>query len=124
MPENPISIELQQFIAQHVHSVEQVEILCLLSEHPQQFFLVSEVFQKIQSSEKSVLDRLNRFAVEKLLTVDPGGGFRWSSNYQRLGTDLATVYRQRRLSIIELIYQRPTGPIHDFAEAFRLKKKD
>jgi hypothetical protein len=121
--ESPITAELQQFIAQHVHSLEQLEILCLLSDYPQESFKPEAVFRSIQSSEKSIADRLTIFANGGVLNVSPDG-YRLASRYQGLVTGLAKAYRERRVSVIEIIYRPPTTPIHDFAEAFRLKRKE
>lgn len=123
VPADPISVEMQHFIAQHVQSVEQLEIFCLLSDTPQKSWSVADVFRKIQSSEKSVSECLKKFAGEKLLIAESGGMYRLSPENESLAKELATAYRQRRVTIIELIYKTSATPIQDFAEAFRLKRK-
>lgn len=37
---------------------------------------------------------------------------------------LAELYPTYRVAIVALIYARPTGPIRDFADAFRLRRED
>ncbi|MCA1846112.1 MAG: hypothetical protein LC792_23560, partial [Actinobacteria bacterium] len=37
---------------------------------------------------------------------------------------LAELYPAYRLAVVSLIYARPTGPVRDLSDAFRLRKKD
>jgi hypothetical protein len=120
---NPIPHQLQQFIAEHVDSLEHMEILCLLSGRPEKSWQVAEVFREVQSSEKSVADCLRKFANRKLV-IEANGAYRLSPEKHALVSELAASYRERRVTIIELIYKPPTAPIEDFAEAFRLKRKE
>lgn len=122
--EDSISNGLQQFIAQYVHSVEQLEILCLLGNHSQESFGANSIFQKIQTNEASISERLKKFVSERLLRVEGDGGYRLSPEYHALVTELAKAYRERHVTVIELIYKKPTTSVKDFAEAFRFKKKE
>lgn len=124
-PARPISLELRRFIAEHIRSVEQLEVLILLADQTTRLWTVSEVLRRIQSSEKSVSDCLEYFRNAGLLTVTSVGAYSFSPSDSSLGAlvqALAKTYRERRVSVIECIYKRST-PIQDFADAFRLRKE-
>jgi hypothetical protein len=43
--------------------------------------------------------------------------------WEQLTRDLAAVYKERRLTIIDLIYAGPAEKFQSFADAFRLRKE-
>jgi hypothetical protein len=123
---NSISRELSRFIAQYIHSVEQLEILCLVSSNVDKSWTAGEVLHEIQSAEQSVSSCLTAFKNEGLLKVTPEGAFRFSAGSPGLVDlvkDLARTYRERHVTIIEMIYAKPSDPLQDVAEAFRFKKE-
>jgi hypothetical protein len=126
MAAESLSPEIVKFIKGYIHSVEELEILCVFSEEQTRCWSVPQVFQRIQSSEKSIASRLEIFKNEGLLVTESEGTYRLSSNDPNLVQTLKaviTAYRDRRVSVIECIYKPPSGPIQDFADAFKLRKK-
>ncbi len=124
VPENAIPPDLLEFIARHIESVEQLEILCLLAENPSRGWLVQEVLRCVQSTEKSVEQCLQAFAACELAVKNVEGAFRFSSTTSQLtnaATKLVRAYRERRVAIIEMIYKGRDGAQH-LAEAVRLRK--
>jgi len=102
-----------------------MEILRLLAEDTDRDWTASEVFKTIQSSRTSVTGNLEYFARERILRANPDGTYRFvpeSAEIHRLAAELLQAYRERRVAVIEAIYQAPLAPIRDFAEAFRLRK--
>ncbi len=125
MGENSITLELRRFIANHIQSVEQLEVLCVLFADPNRSFSISEVLHRVQSSEKSVADCLDAFRAAGFLAVEPGGKYRFApanEPVKDLVGKLIQTYRERRVSVIECIYARASDTIQDFADAFRLRK--
>jgi hypothetical protein len=117
--------ELPQFIARHIGSVEQLEILCLLWGTPQKAWSVREVFRVIQSSEASVADHLARFLKEGFVVANSDGRFRYHPTRPELEdcvAELVKTYQERRVAVVEMIYQRRPETLHDFANAFKLRK--
>ena len=105
--------------------MEQVEILSAFSAHPGKVFTVHEVYRHIQSSEKSVTDCLQDFCKNELLVAE-AGGYRLAPKTPELAkavTELTVAYRERRVTVIQLIYAKPTDTIQDFADAFRFRKE-
>jgi hypothetical protein len=111
---HPIPFELRQFIRANVNSIEQLEVLILLSDNPSRVWSASEVFRHVQSSEKSVLDCLEGFRVTGLASRTPDGLFCFSSHDAELAKTasvLARVYRERRISVIVCIYENQRDSI-------------
>jgi len=126
MSSSPLPGELKTFLATHIHSIEQLEILCLFVESPGKEWHEEEVYRKIQSTRESVSANLQSLADSRLLLRPGGGGCRLSaedSELSRLAAELVKTYRSRHVSVIEAIYQRPLDPIQTFSDAFQLRKK-
>ena len=120
-----LSPELQKLIRQHIQSVEQLEILCALIEDPARSWAEGAVYHRIQSSLDSVSRNLRQFANQGFLAHDPSSGYRFSPQtpeLQAFSAELLKAYRERRVSVIEAIYQAPFDPIRQFADAFNLRK--
>jgi hypothetical protein len=123
--EDALSAEVQQFISRFIQSVEHLEILLMLNSNREKSFSVHDVFRQIQSSEKSVSEGLSFFAQEGLV-ITRDGMHRLTSDAEalRLVTELGKAYRERRVTVIGLIYTRPSDRIQSFAAAFIFRKKE
>lgn len=116
---------MQQVIARYVHSVEQLEILCLFVEEPERTWSEAEVFRRIQSSRESVSRHLGFFATDLFLAGDSSAGYHFSPRTPELtrqAAELVKTYREKRVAIVEAIYKAPLDPIRDFADAFKIRK--
>jgi DNA-binding MarR family transcriptional regulator len=101
------SSDLLQFIEQHIQSVEQLEILCLLSENSSRVWSVDEVLRHIQSTQKSVAQCLEKFFQAGLVSRS-NGLYQFSRDENSLTTSalkLVAAYRARRVATIEAIYR-------------------
>ena len=120
---------LRTFLDVHFDSVEQIEVLLLLSQHPDRFWTASEVDNELRSSPTVLLRRLNSLhkigALERAADATPR--FRFNPNsteIQEQIQELLDHYRLRRSAIIELIYSRPRRALQSFVDAFKLSNKE
>jgi hypothetical protein len=127
MTEGLISEEVRAFIAEHIQSVEQLEVLLLLHADPTKEWSAEAVSQEIRSDPVSVAHRLTDLYSRGLLTVKEG--FRLLYRYsphtkqmERTVTALAQAYTLHRIKVIDLIYSGPRNKLLLFADAFKLKK--
>jgi hypothetical protein len=114
-----------RFIDRHIESVEQLEILLLLAQETRDWSF-TEIFKMIQSSEISIMQRLQQLIAAGLI-VTREGQFRFEPSEDSSRDtvhELAELYRLRRVRIIEAIYNRKTDAVQSFADAFRFKKKE
>lgn len=127
MANNPLTNELQQFMARYIHSVEQLEILRYLSENQDRSWPESEVFKIIQSSHASVTANLRHFVDEGILVQDSQETYRFapsSPELARMALELVESYRIRRVTVVEALYLMPPDAVRQFADAFRLRKNE
>ena len=126
MPDQPLTNRLLNFFTDHVQSIERLEILCILAENPAKSWSVNEVFRHVQSTEKSVGDCLQHFAIHNLAAIDSNNCFQFpsrTSEETKAAVDLVRTYRERRVAVIEAIYAKRADGIQGFADAFRPRKK-
>jgi hypothetical protein len=126
---NTLPIEVQQFILNHIDSVEQLEVLLLLSSSPARAWSVDEVNAQIKSSHDSVSERLQLLASRGLVTVQsqPKPLYQFQSIDPQLTaavTALAANYKEKRLKVLECLFSKPNATLRIFADSFKIRKDD
>lgn len=128
MTDDELPNEVRQLIADHITSVEQLEILLLLREHEGEDWSVRRVSDELRSSEASVGERLNALRESGLVREserhsDVAFGYAPRTARLRRATDLlADAYSQRRYTVIDLIFSKPIDKLRVYADAFRFRK--
>jgi hypothetical protein len=126
MAEASLPQDVQQFISQHIRSVEQLEVLCVLAEERGKSCSAQEIFRRIQSTEKSVIHCLDYFVTHRIALKDSHGAFQFAppvSEPRNCADKLVDLYRKRRVAVIEAIYSKPAGPIQHLPDSLRLRKE-
>jgi hypothetical protein len=125
--ESGFSEELDKFIAAEIQSVEQLEILFLLSGNPHKWWTARAVYEVVKSSLASVQDRLTEMVERGLLKEESGK----DKTYQfaprdegiwKVVSELRDAYKERSVKVVQAIYSKPPDPVEEFARAFRLRK--
>jgi hypothetical protein len=122
LPEN-----IQRFISSYISSVEQLEVLLLLSDSPDRFWSTKDVFQAIQSNESSITERLHGLALNGFLELESAATrrYRFNPSSKELAQNVAELkqtYAVRRVKVIGAIFAKPPDRIRSFADAFKLRK--
>ena len=125
--ERPFSDELEKFIAVEINSLEQLEILLLLSGNPHRSWTVNGVYEVIKSSPQSVKDRLNEMAERGVLRKEVEGEVRYqfaptNDALWKITSELRDAYKERSVKVVQAIYSKPPDAVQEFARAFRLRK--
>jgi hypothetical protein len=117
-----ISDQLSRFIAAHIVSIEQLEILLLLREHRGRAFSQEELNQVMKSSETSVRSRLADLQRRRLVARE-GTRFRYqpAPELEPVLAELASAYAERRYTVIDLIFGRSNDKLRVFADAFKVR---
>jgi hypothetical protein len=125
-----ISEPVQRFVAAHISSIELLEVLLLLRRTASRDWTAAEVAREIGSSVMSIQDRLGILAAQGFLAARESGDelrYRYAPSSEesaRIIDDLARAYKERRLRVIGLIYEKPPpSDIQSFSDAFRIKSK-
>ncbi len=119
---------MRRLIADHIDSVEQLEILLLLQQHPERSWSAESVARELRISPLSAGDRLKDMARAAILSKVQGteGEYRYAPDAQmgEAVSGLAAAYTERRVTVINLIFSKPVDKIRTFADAFRLRRGD
>jgi hypothetical protein len=119
--------DVRQFIADHIDSVLQLEILLLLLNHPQKDFAVSDIATELRVDVGFVREQLDNLCTRGMLscTSDANKLYRYAPRSPEMHNSiegLRTAYADRRVSVISLIFAKPVDKLRSFADAFRLRK--
>ncbi|HVX42185.1 MAG TPA: hypothetical protein VHB25_21670 [Gemmatimonadaceae bacterium] len=128
MASQGISESLRAFIREHIQSVEQMEVLLLLySTTPKEWSAV-RVARELRIDAMSASRRLADFAERGLISARAGDEalLYWyegsSPNNDRAIAELDRANRERRTTLIGVIFSTPSDDVRAFADAFRLRR--
>lgn len=127
MSESGFSKELEQFIAAEIQSLEQLEILLLLSGNPHRWWSANSVYEVVKSSPSSVEDRLNELTARGLLKHEnqQERSYQFAPNSDHLWhlvSQLRDAYKERPVKIVQAIYSKPRDGVQEFANAFKFRR--
>lgn len=127
MPAEDASAEARRFVAEHISSVAQLEMLLLLRTNPSESWTASQMAREMRMDAAWAEARLKELHARGLLERSEQGdpAYRYqprTPELERAVTAVSRAYLLQRVSIIELIYSKPSDSIRVFADAFRLKK--
>lgn len=121
----PISEDLRRFIAQHIHSVLQLEILLLLRATKTEWTPAS-LAEELRITEQSAEFRLKDLQLRGLVSNGSAAeSYRYDSQVgaEPLVEELAQCYADAKYTVINLIFSEPGDSARSLAEAFRFRKK-
>ena len=129
MNESGFSDELDRFIAAEIQSLEQLEILLLLSGNPHKWWTAKGVYDVVKSSLPSVEGRLRDMTERQMLRreVDSDSRFQFAPADEaiwRIVSELREAYKERSVKVVQAIYSKTPTPdgVQEFARAFRVRK--
>lgn len=118
----------KSFIERHLHSIEQLEVLLQLARELGVGLTAADICKTLKTNETSVGARLEdlharglavaQYHHDKVKYVLPD-----SASLRASVEQVARYYSSHRVTIIELIFSRPTEAVRSFADAFRFQKK-
>jgi hypothetical protein len=119
--------EVRRLIAEHIVSVEQLEVLLLLREGGSQREWTAEaVSEHIRSSPGSASHRLADLHRRGFLARSEGDPprFRYAPDDRsaRAVDSLARSYNESKYTVIELIFSKPIENLRVYSNAFRFRK--
>jgi hypothetical protein len=129
MSTQAIPDEVRALIEQHISSVAQLEVLLLFFRTSPRTWDAAEVARELRIDAGSAGGLVTDLSARGFLGPDQAapGRHRYAPSSPSLSSAvpaLETCYRERRVAVITQIFAKPPEPLRQFAEAFRLKKKD
>ena len=126
MSEGELPKDVRELVIGHIDSVVQAEILLLLQANPAQAFSAEQVGQVLRIDANGAEAQLAHLQSHGMLRAGPDGrGYVYGPQSVELGdavAGLARAYADRRVTVIALIYSKPTDQLRSFADAFRIRK--
>lgn len=126
---NPEGIppDVISFIADHIESVVQLEVLLLLQATPATEYAAVELAKKLAIDPVWAEGQLTNLCNRGLLTSTPPPNslYRYAPKapeLDRAARGLAQAYADRRVSVISAIFSKPSEQIRSFADAFKLRR--
>ncbi|HEY3239881.1 MAG TPA: hypothetical protein VGL92_09985 [Acidimicrobiia bacterium] len=119
--------EVRAFIVRHLSSGAQLEVLLLLHRHPDRSWAAAAVGRELRIDKEQAGWALSRLAADGLFGGDEESGYRFEPRLRRKAgavDALAALYPTYRVAIVSLIFSKPSGPMRDFSDAFRLREEE
>ena len=122
--------EVTDFLADHIDTVLELELLLLLRADAARTWTAAALAHELKIDPAFAAGQLDKFYDHKLLagearTDQPGAAYRYAPATPELDAAVAAVaaaYASRRVTIIGLIFSKPTSTLKSFADAFRFRK--
>jgi hypothetical protein len=122
--ESGVPAPVRRFIAGHIESVGQLEVLLLLRAAADKEWTTDEVARAVVTQPASAAGWLEQLSADRLVRPN-GGRYRYgppSADVERAIDELAESYAKYRVAVIGLIFSKPSEHVRDFPEAFRLRR--
>ena len=124
MQESGVPAPVRRFIAGHIESVGQLEVLLLLRAAADKHWTPNEVARAVVTQPASAEGWLEQLRADGLLRLSDGC-YRYSppnADVERAIDDLAESYAKYRVAVIGLIFSKPSEHVRNFPEAFRVRR--
>jgi hypothetical protein len=120
-----ISEPVRRFIARHVHSAAQLEVLLLLRAVPDREWSTHDV-ARAQVSTPDMAERMLEDLRTRGLIAGAGTPRRYRyappDELPSVIDDLAEAYATRRVAVVGLIFSKPSTAVTGLADAFRISR--
>lgn len=123
-PASPeIASAAKRLISEHIHSVEQLEVLLLLRAAPDKGWTREEVGRALVSHPDTVGQRLDDLVARGLIQRDEAA-YRYDQSRapDAAVSELAAAWATRRTTVIGLIFSKPSDAVSSFSDAFRFRR--
>jgi hypothetical protein len=122
----PLEDDLERFIVENFKSISELELLILLFATNGRRWSPCELSTELRSNTDLVANQLKTLHERGLIETEDGLYFfqRTEERLHSLIAKMSTTYPERRITIINLIYNKPDEMIRGLADAFQMRKKN
>ena len=129
MPPHPVPQPVLDFVADHIRSLEEFQLLIALIQSPDRWWDADAAARELGIARQDARRGLDALAARNLLDIRITGDLRYQF---RPGTEelraaaraTAEAYWANPLAVVQLIAQTGKRGIRDFADAFRIRRDD
>jgi AraC-like DNA-binding protein len=122
---NGIPNDVEAFLIDHIDSIDVLEVLLFLFQHPSDRWTALQIARELRINEAQAARRLEQLTHDQLTDRDASASEPAYSFEPADSTVIETirrldqVYRERRVGVITLIFSKPSDKIRTFADAFK-----
>jgi hypothetical protein len=119
-----IAADFREFLHIRIENIERLRVLLLMHKEPVEW-TVDALSSRLYIPPDKVLTELQSLRDQEFIS-ESGRFFHYNpdTRHNRRVEELAQFDREKPVTLINLVYERPTGQLKKFADAFKLKKKD
>ncbi|HEV7300673.1 MAG TPA: hypothetical protein VGN72_15010 [Tepidisphaeraceae bacterium] len=127
--ENGLSSQVRGLIIDRISSVVQLEVLLLLHAHADRLWTAADVATNLRIDPtwaEAQLAELTDHGLAAPHNDGPVTAYQYRPATDELGRtvdELSKAYADMRVSVISLIYSKPSDTLKTFADAFRIRKE-
>lgn len=126
MAEPQLSPELRELIDHHLGTIDEIEVLLWLFGRQGEQHAAQVVASGLRKPEEGVRHQLQQLATNGFLVHHETDGT-YSYSVRTPGVtdaieELARLYEERPVTLINALYERPSTSVRSFADAFRIRK--
>jgi hypothetical protein len=126
MPGEALPPPVQQFVSEHLSSVEQMEVLQLLAANPGTEWTAQAVYKVVLSTVESIEQALEKFAGSGIIEKSQGPPAIYRFVVKRgspaVIEELCRFYKEMPVRVITAIY-KDRNTVQQFADAFKFTRK-
>ena len=129
MTDDLIPDDVKQFIIEKIDSVAELEGLLLMSRNPETDWSVEALAQRLYTNREQTEDVLTHLHALGFLGVKENQPLTYyyhpvSAKLSEIVTRVAEIYAKYLVPVTNLIHTKPETKVQQFADAFKLRKKE
>ena len=129
MTEEPIPPDVPDFLMKYINSIGELEALLLLRDRRDSGWTMASVAERLYISETDAFHLLEHLVEVNLVARDAKNPlqFRYhpdSDELDGLVTSTSAIYAKHLVPVTNLVHSKSRTRIQEFADAFRLKRKE
>lgn len=129
MPQHELPLVTATFLAEHIRSVEDLQLLIALVQTPERWWDAAAAARELSVTRSAAARLLDHLARHNLLDIKITGDVRYQF---RPGTDAlheaavacADEYRRNPIAVLRAVTSQPQRRLRHFADAFRIRHRD
>jgi hypothetical protein len=119
--------DIREFVARFLPGVEHLETFIVLQRNTTRTWSPADMAIELRIQESTAADVLERLASDNFLDVKISNEILYRFNpatsaLEAQASRCADYYLRERIAMTKLVMAATIGPMHDFAEAFRIKR--
>jgi hypothetical protein len=127
VPPPRVPKDIRDFVARFLPSVEHLETFVVLQRNTTRSWSAPDISAELRIPESTAADVLERLASDNFLDVKISNEILYRFNpataaLEGAAARCAEFYVRERIAMMNIVMTAAIGPIHEFAEAFRIKK--